>query len=317
MITSQRLKQLQEQYKNSLPSIALLMILHDRLEYTIKSVLQVLRIELPFDFIIIDNASTDNTKKFLANIQKDPRVKIEYLTKHQPLSVITNKFWRGHVNYDLIGKIDNDTLIGQSWFKRVAQVFQYNTSIAAVGGFAFDIYTDWNFEVSKKNVREIGPNCKILVQPIIGGCAYLTRPQVIEEVGFLEEDIRIEKVKALDGSTKVAISSEKWTQELGVFKPDSPRAIIHGWTEWQKRAQEKGYVVCYPFPLEIVEHMDDPLNPHCLLDKDLSVTELAKKNAKQRGMEYSKKTINDWIRRDGKYLFTQYEYKGFIGKKVY
>jgi glycosyltransferase involved in cell wall biosynthesis len=296
------------------PTIALLMITHNRLEYTQKAVLQLRRIEIPFDLTIVDNVSTDGTMTYLSNLKR-PHAKIEYLSEHQPLSVITNNFWRKSMDYDLVGKVDNDTLVSESWLQRLIEVHQASEHVAAVGGFAFDIYQDWNFENSKRNVRDLG-KCKVLIQPIIGGCAYLTKPRVIEKVGFLDEDIRMEMVD-IKGVSSVVLSSEKWGQEMNVITPESLRVIVHGWTEWQKVAQSRGYVVCYPFPLQVVDHMDDPLSAHCLLDKDRTCTELAKQNAKQRGIQYSRASINDWIRKDGRYLFTEYAYDGGVGERVY
>jgi len=296
------------------PRIALLMITHNRLEYTRKAIVQLLRTAIPFDFTIVDNVSTDNTKVYLDNLKK-PHVKVEYLFEHQPLSIITNNFWRRSMHYDLVGKVDNDTLVSESWLQRLIEVHQASEQVAAVGGFAFDIYQDWNFEKSKCNIRDLG-GCKVLVQPIIGGCAYLTKPRVVEKVGFLDEDVRMEMVD-INGTDRVVLSSEKWGRDMNVFTPESQKVIIHGWTEWQKVARDKGYIVCYPFPLQVVDHMDDPLSAHCLLDKDSFCTELAKKNAEQRGIPYSRENINDWIRKDGKYLFTEYVYDGKVGKRVY
>jgi len=301
--------------KQSGSSISLLMITHNRFEYTWKSLTQLLRVDIPFSLTIVDNASTDKTRQFLSKI-KDRRVDIEYLSEQKSLSTITNAFWQKSMQFDFIGKIDNDTLVSKECFLRLIEVHQVSDRIAAVGGFSFDIYQDWNFEKSKCNIRSLGNGCRVLVQPIIGGCAYLTRPRVIEDVGFIDDNIQM-AIIMVEGERRVALSNDKTVIGTDIIKPDSEKTIIHGWTDWQARARQKGYIVCYPFPLQIVEHMDDPQSPHCLLDKDLTCTELAKKNARQRGMEYSRKAINSWVRRDGKYLFTAYVYEGDVGTKVY
>ena len=295
--------------------IALLMITHNRLEYTWRSISQLLRINQIFDLSIVDNASSDQTRQYL-NKLKDTRVKTEYLSRPESLSSITNRFWQRYSQYDFIGKVDNDTLVSDNWLAQCLGICETSNQVAAAGGFAFDIYKDWNFEKSKRNVRDLGSGCKVLVQPIIGGCAYITRPQIIRDVGLLDENIKMSIIYK-DGERRVALSNDKTTIGTDIINEKSEKTIIHGWTDWQAKAREKGYIVCYPFPLVVVEHMDDPLSLHCQLDKDPSATEVARKNAKQRGMEYSRQIISDWIRKDGKYLFTEYVYTGSVGRPIY
>lgn len=272
--------------------VALLLITHNRLEYTKRCLFNLFRSEHPYDLTIVDNVSTDGTRKYLTKMRR-PNVKIEHTNFHEGLSTITNRFWRRSMAYDLVGKVDNDTLVSPQWLGRVVAIQKASEKVGAIGGFSFQLYEDWDFKHSKQNVRRVG-NKLFLAQPSIGGCSYVVKPRLLREVGFMEENICVRK------------------------SGESIPGIIYGWSEWLSKARNQhGYIHGYPFPLEIVEHMDDPKSPLCLLDKDRSATELAKKNAQQRGMQYSRDNISRWIRNDGKFLFSQWVYKGNVGERVY
>jgi len=293
------------------PTIAILMITHNRLEYTRKAVGQLSRISIPFKLVIVDNASSDQTCQYLETIKNAfAQIQIKSLNVHKALSEIANEFWHEHSHYDLVGKVDNDTLVSPSWMQRLIDLHQSSDQLAAVGGFPFNVYVDWNFETSKRNIRRLSNNM-ILVQSIIGGCAYLLKSSVVKDVGFLDSWTMSRDISG-------RMKAKRTEQGLVVSKTEIPKeGVIYGWQEWQGRAENKGYINGYVFPLEVVDHMDDPLSCNCLLDKDDTITALAKKNAERRGMEYSRENISKWIRGDGEVLFTKYVYKGPVGERVY
>lgn len=288
----------QWQFPGRFPKIALLMITHNRLAYTKKSLHHLLTYtdvtSPPFDLYIVDNASNPETVEFLKSI-KDPRiVERTFNTENRTLSSVTNDFWLKCLDkgYHLVGKVDNDTLVPRGWLGKMVSTHMASNQFGALGCFSFDYYTDFKFQTARRSIRKFGTK-SILVQPYIGGCAYTLKTWVIQRVGYLQDNIILKHHgKAVKG-------------------------VIYGWDWWEAQAGGLGFVHGYLYPLMCCEHMDDPLSPNCLLDKDPEVTALAKRNAEQRGLTYSRENISRWIRDNAVKLFVDYQAPPNIGKRVY
>jgi len=192
------------------------MITHNRLAYTKKSLLHLLEytkeVDPIFDLYIVDNASQDGTVEFLKTMCDRRIAEITFNKKNETLSKVTNQFWWKCIekNYDLIGKVDNDTLIPRGWLRAMVATHQHSNWFGALGCFHFDYYRDFNFDTAKYAIRRLGRK-DILVQPYIGGCAYTIKSWVIRRVGYLEDNIVLKKY-------------------------DNAKGVIYGWDWWESRA---------------------------------------------------------------------------------
>jgi len=285
-------------YSGKFPKIAILMITHNRLAYTKKALSHLLRYtdvtSPPFDLYIVDNASTDQTREYLKSLNDKRIVDITFNQTNRALSSVTNEFWYRCLDkgYDLVGKVDNDTLVPRSWLYNMVRTHEASNCFGALGCFSFDYYEDFDFDFSKNAIRQFGKRAALL-QPYIGGCAYTIKTWVVQHVGYLPENIFLEK----DGK--------------------SIERIIYGWDWWESAASKSGFVHGYLYPFLCAEHMDDPMSYNCLLDKDPGVTELARRNAEQRELQYSKANINAWIRENARKLFSVFPCNSKFGKRLY
>ncbi|GAH87564.1 unnamed protein product, partial [marine sediment metagenome] len=103
-------------------TIPILMITWNRFEYTKQAINAILKnTENPFKLIIIDNNSTDGTKKYLKGL-KDKRIQIIYLEKNTGLVPPMNMFFRKFSLHRYVAKVDNDTIVSKDWLSKLKEV---------------------------------------------------------------------------------------------------------------------------------------------------------------------------------------------------
>lgn len=97
--------------------IPVLMITYNRLEYT-KQALGALYKSYDTFPIIIDNGSTDGTVEYLQDMRfgrEHTRPIIRLNNKNKGIAYAMNQFLDMTSNYDVVGKVDNDTIVPPDW----------------------------------------------------------------------------------------------------------------------------------------------------------------------------------------------------------
>jgi len=198
-------------------TVEIMMVVHDRIEYTMEAVERLLLNDFPFKLKITDNCSTDPLiRKYLMSIT-DPRVTVEYWPVNTGITFQTNRFWK-ESKAEVLGKIDNDIAVPED---AIARLYEYMElpEPCVISGF--------HFEASNVNGRPIDEfHGKQVYSPsLIGGALYLF-PRVIYE-------------------------------KCGPIPVGSENTIVFGWQAYQNIVRAKGYKILYACPIVKVEHMPD------------------------------------------------------------
>jgi GT2 family glycosyltransferase/Flp pilus assembly protein TadD len=256
---------LSQEGRRHFPTVSLAMFTYNRIKYTREALKTLMgNTRYPFDLVIIDNHSTDGTRQWLEEIRwryADRIKEVIFNPKNEGLPGPTNAFWQSSTA-DLLGKVDNDTLVPPGWLERLVDAHRKMPDLAVVGGYHFRAE---DFDETAAQAKIVQANgVRILFDTHIGGCCYLMKKSVQEKFGLMDVH---------------------------------PTLKTHGWTQYQWRLVQAGYTVGYLYPLLQLDYMDDPRSPKCLIDSDYK--DYARRIWKERGVKLdSSDQLVDWIRSD-------------------
>lgn len=240
--------------------IDILMICHNRLDYTKIAINGVLRQTYKkFNFIIWNNASTDGTQEYLETI-KDPRVRVVNCQENKPLAEVINEVVRlSDAKY--FGKVDNDTLVPIDWLERLVEVHE-KEHLGFIGGFHFrrddlDNVIPKLTPIAHKAHTE--PEFEIWEKPYIGGCAFLIRRE--------------------DFTEPITIRGEDKRMFMGLSDYQM---------EFQKRGLKNGYLWS---PILWVEHLEDCRSAHFIDSAEHQAYKFG-----MRGMSLQQNTDENYIK---------------------
>lgn len=204
------------------PTIHLVFITYNRLDYTRKALASVLQDkEEAFTLTIWDNASTDGTREFLRDEVNDRRIDDVVFSKKNAGQIYpVNTVWSAS-RCDLLGKLDNDCLVAPGWTRILARAHADIPRLGVVACWHF-MEDDFNYERARSKIVELGGH-HIVRHPWTCGTGLLVKRRVYEELGPL----------------------------TGTSTSDY-------WMEMARR----GYVNGFYYPLVLQEHMDDPRSEH-------------------------------------------------------
>jgi hypothetical protein len=158
-------------------------------------------------------------------------------TNHSPL---TNSF-------ELLAKVDNDTLVPPDLIRRLAECHVRCKYFGVLSGFHFrkegEAIADDKHLVTVHGLR-------VFRQNYVGGCAVMLRRELFERVGPVP-------CRANSPSPR-PLSPQAGRGENGPF-------LESGWTQYQQQIDELGLINGYPWPPIHVDHMEDTRSPHCIL----------------------------------------------------
>lgn len=237
---------------SSQPTVAILFFTYDRLDYTRAALAALIEnTSYPFELHIVDNHSTDGTAEWLETFRlENPKIvkDIRFNATNEGLPGPTNAFWE-RVDAELVGKVDNDTLVPAGWLERLVEAHIQLPELAVVGGWHYRSADFNEHEALPRLVRKNG--IAILPDEHVGGCCYLMKRSIQQKLGPM---VYNQAVK------------------------------IHGWTDYQHRLVEQGYLVGYLYPLVQLEYMDDPRSPHCLIEQKYQ--DYTREIWKEHGIEF-------------------------------
>jgi glycosyltransferase involved in cell wall biosynthesis len=106
-----------------------------RLPDTLRNLAQVRSASLPWEVIVVDNASTDGTAEIARkNWPADAPAPLRVVAEPQPGLSHARRRGVAEVRYEIISFIDDDNWISPDWIERVFAIFSAHPEVAACGG---------------------------------------------------------------------------------------------------------------------------------------------------------------------------------------
>jgi glycosyltransferase involved in cell wall biosynthesis len=220
-------------------NISIVMITHNRLDYTKKAIARLLEDSSEeFELYLWDNASTDGTREYLKDGLQDPRI-VEIVLNQEnvgPMGAL-NYAW-SKTKAELVGKVDNDCLVTPGWTRVLAKAHKDIENLGAIACWHYPL-EDFDEKAARKagKIQTFGSH-QILRSPFVCGTGFMMKRKTFEKYGSW----RI--------GPNVATTYYYKKMALG--------GLINGWY----------------FPFVLQEHMDDPKSAHCMLTDDESIRKM-------------------------------------------
>jgi glycosyltransferase involved in cell wall biosynthesis len=215
-----------------------------RLEQTLNSLQQMtVPFDLPWELIIVDNNSSDNTKKVIDNFINKSSLKIKYVfERNQGLSHARNMGIQ-EASGNIIAFTDDDCIVDRYWITSISKEFHADESIVGIGGRVL-LYNKMDRPISIRISEEratISSTDRIFKLMI--GCNMAIARPVFDEIGLFDTDFgagtRFASTEDLDFLYRVYKRGLKL-----IYSPDVLIYHNHGRrNEAQIRSLIKGYAV--------------------------------------------------------------------------
>jgi hypothetical protein len=240
--------------------VDLLLLTWNRRQYVEKTLARLCEDPSDFHLHCWDNGSTDGAADVIASCD-DPRIVQKHFSPENVMQGPPMRWIVDNARSDVIGKIDDDTLVPPRWTESIAPLVRQHPKAGMIGCWTFwpEDFEENRADAQKKVVR-LGEH-QILQDFSIGGTAFLVR-------------------KELAARYFVSRTNGKWIP-LGRFDM-SVDGLISGWY----------------FPLLWAEHMDDPRSEHNLMKQDGAGDEY--KGLTVRTFGRTPEEYLEWIRQDAK-----------------
>jgi len=226
----------------------LVMITYNRLEYTKLALEAVLKIDYPaLELVVWDNASTDGTPDYLKErLGGLPNVRFELSPTNRGVVHPMNAVWGSNHDAQVLAKVDNDTIVPPELLRRLAECHVGSEHFGVLSGFHFR--QEGAAIADERKVVAVN-GARAFRQKYVGGCSVMIRRDVYEQIGPIpSRSMRPTPQPTVAGGTS----------------PDNRPFMDGGWTWYQERLDELGYINGYPWPLVHVDHMEDTRSPHCI-----------------------------------------------------
>jgi len=173
--------------KNNYPKISVIMSVFNIKEYVVESIESILNQTFKhFEFIIIDDGSSDKTREILKSL-KDSRIRLIFNEKNIGLTKSLNKALK-LARGEYIARQDGDDISLPQRFERQLEFLDKNPEIKVIGTFGYSI--DKKGEILRKETfpvypEEIKKNL-IIKNPFLHP-SILIKKEVLQEVGGYNE----------------------------------------------------------------------------------------------------------------------------------
>ena len=150
-------------------NISIMMITYNRLELTKQTIKNVYdTVNAPFNFIIIDNASTDGTIEYLNELAKEKNnIHLKFNTVNRGVANGRNQalLIADSLNTEWYATIDNDVLFHSGWLIECINVLKDNRNFGAIGvSFEDKIYQTLDVNrhrIEYKSRGNLGTACMV------------------------------------------------------------------------------------------------------------------------------------------------------------
>ncbi|MEX0742345.1 MAG: glycosyltransferase family A protein [Phycisphaeraceae bacterium] len=246
--------------------VDLLMISWNRRAYLEKTLARLLNDPSDFRLHWWDNGSTDGAADLMAETH-DPRIVHKHHCPTNAMQGVPTQWFLEQAKSDVIGKIDDDTLIPPRWSEPIAAAVRAHDELGMVGCWTFwmDDY-ERNRAAADGRVVQFGEH-GVMQAAWIGGTAVLIRKELAKRYH-----------NRASSGREFAINRIKMTVD--------------------------GYISGWYYPLIWAEHMDDPRSEHCLMTDAAGIDGQAALTARARGFTAPSQYLN-WIKRDADQALTR------------
>ncbi len=263
MLTTHQLHSPLGEGRKSTPrrGVDLLLLTWNRREYVEKTVPNLFADPADFRVYWWDNGSTDGTADLAAS-WSDPRIVARRLAPKNVLQAIPTQWFLGRCTGDVIGKVDDDTLVPHGWTETLAAAVRERRELGMIGCWTFwpdDI--ELHREAALRKVVAAGRH-RILRDIAIGGTAFLMRWELA--VRYLQKD---------GDGTVFPIDRIRMTRD----------GLISGWY----------------YPELWAEHMDDPRSAHCQMNRSGRIDGKDALTARVQGFTRPEMFL-EWIKADAR-----------------
>jgi len=149
--------------------ISIMMVTYNRLELTKQTITNIYEtVKTPFEFVIIDNASTDGTIEYLNELNK------QYNNIHLKFNKINKGIGWGRsqallladtLNTEWYVTIDNDVLFHSGWLDECIEILTHNKHFGAIGvsfePTVYPIIKSNGYEFEYKSKGNLGTACMV------------------------------------------------------------------------------------------------------------------------------------------------------------
>jgi glycosyltransferase involved in cell wall biosynthesis len=160
-----------------------------RLEQILKSLQEMkIPVDLPWEIVIADNNSNDNTKEIIDTFASTSSLNVKYVfERHQGLSRARNAGIHASSG-SIIAFTDDDCIVDRHWIETISKEFRSDESIAGIGGRVL-LYNKMDRPVSIRvhEEREILSSVYRIRKLLIGCNMAFARP-VFDEIGIFDTD---------------------------------------------------------------------------------------------------------------------------------
>src|SRR5688572_8565139 len=160
----------------------LVLVTHNRVQYTQKCVEHVLADNKSnFELHIWDNASTDDTPRYLSSI-RDRRLKSVVLSeKNVGQTTAMNRVW-AQTDAELVSKLDNDCLVSPGWLCTLAAAHRDVKELGAVACWHYEL-ADFNDRVAQSKTIELAGGHQIFQHPWVCGSGFVIKRETYLKMG--------------------------------------------------------------------------------------------------------------------------------------
>ena len=170
------------------PLLRIAILTHNALHHTKRCIATLqAHTTVPWCALILDNASTDATQKWLSSLD-DPRIRVELCTDN--LGVGGGRNWLMQQllpsmhNDELLVFLDNDIEVGKEWAQPFLEAFAERPRLGVAGRWAFSMHVHENW-------RDILPEHNGNAGPVdtVQGCCFWVRAATARGVGDFDESL--------------------------------------------------------------------------------------------------------------------------------
>jgi glycosyltransferase involved in cell wall biosynthesis len=198
---------------------------------------------LPWELVIIDNNSSDNTREIIEDFINKSNLNVKYATeKNQGISYARNMGVQ-KASGNIIAFTDDDCIVDEHWLTSISKEFQSDKSIAGIGGRA-ELYDQMDRPVSIRVSKErmILSSIDRLFNLIIG-CNMAFARSVFDEIGMFDTDFGVGTRFASTEDSDFLYRAYKKGLKI-IYSPDVLVYHNHGRrNDEQIKALYKGYAI--------------------------------------------------------------------------
>lgn len=151
------------------PIISIMMVTYNRLELTKQTVTNIYEtVKTPFEFIIIDNASSDDTIEYLNELNKQyDNIHLKFNKINEGIGYARSQclLMADVLDTDWYVTIDNDVLFHEGWLNECIDILIHNKHFGAIGvsfePILYPIITSNGYEFEYKSKGNLGTACMV------------------------------------------------------------------------------------------------------------------------------------------------------------